>query len=98
MQRTIHRLKVFSLIALLMLPLFLPETTPGKTSESTTTSAPASHAHAPTNAPARITSTTSSYIVQASSAVAAKKFVVDIGGTVTATLNIIHAVGDELND
>ncbi len=97
MQRTIHRIKVFSLIALLMLPFFLPETTPGKTSESIT-SAPASHAHAPTNAPAKITSPTSSYIVQASSAVAAKTFVIDVGGRITATLNIIHAVGAELND
>ena len=80
MQRTFHKHQVFSLIAVLMLPLFLFETTPGRTSESIADNA----------------STTSSYIVQASSAADAKNFVIKVGGRVTATLNIIDAVGAEL--
>ena len=98
MRRTIHKLQVFSLIALLMLPLFVHETTPDTVPESITNTSDAPADHALTSAPSRITSATSSYIVQASSAVAAKSFVIDVGGRITATLNIIHAVGAELND
>jgi len=82
MQRSFHKHQIFSLIVLLMLPLFLFGTTAGRSSEPSADSA----------------STTSSHIVQASSAGAAKNFVIQAGGTVTATLNIIDAVGAELTE
>ena len=82
MQRRLHKHQIFRLIAVLMLPLFLFDTTPGKNSEST----------------ANNTSTTSSYIVQASSAAIAEMAVIKVGGRVTATLNIINAVGAELDE
>jgi len=82
MQRTIHKHQVFSLIAVLMLSLFLFETTPGRHSESIANNA----------------LITSSYIVQASSAADARNVVIKVGGRVTATLNIINAVGADLSE
>ena len=70
------------LFAMVLLPLFLLQTTPGQNPASTNSSA----------------STTSSYIVQAESAAMARDFVIEAGGRVTATLTIIDAVGARLND
>ncbi len=82
MQRTPHKYQLVRLIAVLLLPLFLIETTPGRNSESMANNG----------------STTSSYIVQASSTAIARDFVIKAGGTVIATLNIIDAVGAELSE
>ena len=80
MRPTFHRQQIISLIIVLMLPLFPLATTTGEIPQSS----------------AGKVSKTSSYIVQASSAAVAKNFVIKAGGTVTATLNIIDAVGANL--
>ncbi len=82
MERGFHKHQIFRLIALLMLPLFLLETTTGRNSESTKINE----------------SATSSYIVQASSTSAAQNYVIRVGGKVTGTLTIINAVGAQLNE
>ncbi len=82
MQRTIRRHQVISLVVVLILPLFLIATSTGKNPDSTVDKA----------------ATTSSYIVQASSAAIAKTFVTRAGGKITAILNIIDAVGAELSE
>ena len=82
MQRTFRRHQIITLIAVLMLPLFLFVTMTGNSPGST----------------ANKDSKTSSYIVQASSAATAKTFVTRAGGQVTAILKIIDAVGAELSE
>ena len=82
MQRTIRKHQIISLSAVLMLPLFLFATTTGDNPDATVDK----------------TSTTSSYIVQASSVATAKTFVTSAGGKVTAILKIIDAVGAELSE
>jgi len=82
MQLSFNKLQIFSLLALLMLPIFAYQTATGRGSESSRVVEP----------------TISSYIVQAASADAAELAVIKVGGRVTATLNIINAVGAELSD
>lgn len=71
-----------ALFAIMLLPLLLLEETPGLDPAATTGS----------------TSTMSSYIVQATSAADAEQLVIEAGGTVTATLNIINGVGADLTE
>ena len=82
MQRSFNKLQIFSLLALLMLPVLAYQTATGRASESSRVVEP----------------TISSYIVQAASADAAELAVIKVGGRVTATLNIINAVGAELSE
>ena len=82
MQRRYLRHQFFALISIMMLAVFLFQTTTGRDAESTRAAE----------------ATKSSYIVQASSAAVAETAVITVGGRITATLNIINAVGAELNE
>jgi len=82
MRRTFDKQRLFILIGLLVPTLFLYQAMVEGVSNSTEV----------------VGSEESSYIVQASSADAAEMAVIKIGGRVTATLNIINAVGAVLSE